>query len=439
MDVQDVSQNRRIARLAQLTQELEHSHSADATVRTLLRAFADVGGFVASLFVSTRGLRAGEYRVVRVHLGDDLEGDLLDPSPQEQAPVRRGGILGTITRSREPQILQDVDWSCDTHLRDTLFDYRSVMAVPIAGDHLPMNWAILLKRRPQRFTMQNLEEAVERLALIGALLENQLLVGELARAHEKIDRDARQVGQLQRALLPALMPRIAGLEVAASYEPSGRAGGDLYDFFPLADRRDDGPQTFDGVTQRWCALIGDASGHGLAAAVMMAMVQALLHAHPAGIDGPAALLTHTNRHLCDKRIGGFFTAFLAVYEPTSRRLTYANAGHPPPVVVRSSDGSIEAFDAVVSYPLGIDDTETFNEATVQLERGDTVLLYTDGITEARDAHDEMFEEKRLRRIVRDACGGGPVHLLERLRAAVEKHQNGPAAHDDQTLVAALVL
>ena len=434
MHQQDVSRDRRIARLARLTQELEHTRSADETMRTLLRAFADVGGFVASLFLSTRGLRPGEYRVVRAHLGNDLEGDLFDHSPEREAPVRRGGIIGTIIQNREPQILQDVDWSRDSLFCHTLRDYPSVMAVPIYGSHLPMDWAVLLKRHPQRFTTSNLGELVERSALIGALLENQLLAAELARAHDRIDRDARQVGQLQRALLPEALPRIAGLEIASSYEPSGRAGGDLYDFFPLADRLDD-----EGIAQRWCALIGDASGHGLAAAVVMAIVQAVLHAHPPGIDRPAALLTHTNRHLCDKQIGGFFTGFLALYEPTSRRLNYANAGHPPPVVMRASDGSVEALDEVVSYPLGIDDTETLKEANVQLERGDTVLLYTDGITEARNTEDELFEQERLRRVVLEACGRGPAHLIERLRAAVCEHRKGRAADDDQTLVAALVL
>ena len=195
------------------------------------------------------------------------------------------------------------------------------------------------------------------------------------------------MGELQRALLPASVPQIAGLEIATSYEPTGRAGGDSYDVFPLDHDRADAT----AAPARWCMLIGDASGHGLAAAVVMAIVQAVLHAYPAGAAGPATLLMHANRQLCDKHLGGFFTAFLGVYEPASRRLTYANAGHPPPLLKRASDGSIRALDAVGSYPLGIDDAEKFEEAAVTLERGDSVLLYTDGITEVRDAHGELFE------------------------------------------------
>jgi len=168
-------------------------------------------------------------------------------------------------------------------------------------------------------------------------------------------------------------------------------------------------------------------------------VQAVLRAHPAGIDGPAALLSHANRHLCDKRFGGFFTAFLGVYDPISRKLTYTIAGHPRPLVKRSSDGSIRTLDAAVSYPLGIDETETFSQATVQFERGDTLLLYTDGITESRSEPDEPFGRKRLTRIVRGSRAGSPAELIQRLRSAVRSREHGQPALDDQTLLAALVL
>jgi sigma-B regulation protein RsbU (phosphoserine phosphatase) len=147
---------------------------------------------------------------------------------------------------------------------------------------------------------------------------------------------------------------------------------------------------------------------------------------------------HANRQLCDKNLGGFFTAFLGVYDPASRQLTYANAGHPAPLLKRVKDGSMQALDAAGSYPLGIDQNETFNEAAAQLERGDTVLLYSDGITEARNDRGEMFEQERLCRIVREPSGA-PVELIERLVAGVRAHRGAQAALDDETLVAARVL
>jgi sigma-B regulation protein RsbU (phosphoserine phosphatase) len=295
---------------------------------------------------------------------------------------------------------------------------------------------LLLKKSPQHFTLADMENALERVALGGALLENQMLAGELALAHERIDHDAQQLGQLQLALLPPSLPPIAGLEIATSYQPSGRVGGDLYDFFPLESLRD--VTEMSGDAGRWCMLIGDASGHGLAAALVMAIVQAVLHAHPPRMDSPASLLTHANRHLCDKRIGGFFTAFVGVYEPSARRLTFANAGHPAPLVRRASDGSLRSLDAALGYPLGIDDDASFQEAIVQLEPGDTILLYTDGITEARNRQQDQFERVSVTRILREPTSR-PVDVVEQIRVAVQKHEQGRTALDDQTLVAARVL
>ena len=347
------------------------------------------------------------------------------------------GDPGAILRRREPQLVQDVDWARDPFFRATLSGYTSVMAIPVSGDRLPVTWAIGLKRPPKQFTESDLEEIVERAALVGALLENQILAGELARAHQQIDRDARQVGELQRALLPASLPRIAGMEIAASYEPLGRAGGDLYDFFPL-DERQDGRADTPTAPSPWCVFIGDIEGHGLAAAMVMAIVQAVLHVHPAGIATAAGLLRYGNQQLCSSRVSGLVTAFLGIYEPASRRLTYSCAGHPPPLLRRAADGAVSALDGVGSYPLGIDESETFQEASVQLEGGDTLLLYTDGITEAQGTEGNLFGIDWLTRIFRDG-GNCPAELIDRLRAAVRAHEHGEAAGDDRTLVAARVL
>jgi phosphoserine phosphatase RsbU/P len=435
MDAQDLSGNQRIASLTKLMRELEQSRTPEQSVQTLQRGLAEAHGFTASMLLSTRGLSQGQYRVVQMRLEEGTRDDF--PEQASERPVQAGGIVAAIIGRADPQLIQDVDWSSDTLFHKTLSGYSSVMALPFAGDHLPMSWVILLKRTPDEFSVLDLEKAVERAAMIGSLLENQALAGELAAANERIDRDARRVGELQRALLPAALPQIAGLEIAVSYEPSDRAGGDLYDFFPLDERRYD--QTDGNFTPiRWCVFIGDATGHGLAAAVVMAIVQAVLHAHPAGIARPGTLLAHANRQLCRKRLDSLFTAFLGIYEPLSRRLTYANAGHPPPLLRRWSDAAICPLDAVGTFPLGIDASDIYKEATVQLEPGDTVLLYTDGITEARNAEGDLFEPERLTHTFGNG-GNRPAEMIQRLREAVRTHEHGRTPADDQTLVAARVL
>jgi sigma-B regulation protein RsbU (phosphoserine phosphatase) len=231
-------------------------------------------------------------------------------------------------------------------------------------------------------------------------------------------------------LLPDPLPKIPGLEIAVSYEPSGRAGGDLYDFFPLDD---DG----DGNPRRWCIFIGDASGHGSAAAVVMAIVQTILHAHPADVSGPADLLAHANDQLCRKKIGGFVTAFLGIYDVETRRLVYVSAGHLPPLM-KSADGKISRLNAVGSVPLGIDLNESFKTATVQLHSGESLLLYTDGITEARGGDHVMFEMERLEKEFRER-NDRPEELIAHLRRQVAEHERGKKPVDDQTMAALRVV
>jgi sigma-B regulation protein RsbU (phosphoserine phosphatase) len=438
MDAQDLSQNLRLARLTKLTRELKQSRTPAQTIATLQEGLSEAYGFIATVLLSTRGLPRGQYRVVQMRLEDGPQSDLHGLRLDDSGPLQSRGILAAIIGRPEPQLIQEVDWSSDPFFHQTLKGYSSVMAIPFAGEHLPAAWVILLKRPPERFTAAHLEEAMLRVALSGSLLENQMLAGQLALAHERIDRDARQVGELQRALLPVTLPQNAGLEIAVSYQPSGRAGGDIYDFFPLDETHQDDHADASAAPTRWCAFIGDASGHGLAAAVVIAIVQSVLHAHPAGIARPASLLAHVNRQLCRKNIRGFVTAFLGIYEPISRRLAYANAGHPAPLLRRSSDGAICPLNGAVTYPMGISASETFKEAEVQLAPGDIFLLYTDGITEARAMDGDLFQQDRLTRALLEG-GDRPVELVERLRQAVRAHEQGQAPKDDQTLVVARAL
>jgi sigma-B regulation protein RsbU (phosphoserine phosphatase) len=204
----------------------------------------------------------------------------------------------------------------------------------------------------------------------------------------------------------------------------------LYDFFPLDE--------VAGARGRWCVFIGDASGHGSAAAVVMAIVQTILHAHPSDVEAPADLLMHANRQLCRKKIGGFVTAFLGIYEPDTRRMVYASGGHPPPLVKRAADRKVAQLDAVCGYPLGIDAAEFLESAAVELRVGDTLLLYTDGITEARGVDRAMFEFERLEREFREFDGGLQA-LIKYLRELVITHQRGQKPVDDQTMVAARIV
>jgi sigma-B regulation protein RsbU (phosphoserine phosphatase) len=150
------------------------------------------------------------------------------------------------------------------------------------------------------------------------------------------------------------------------------------------------------------------------------------------IDGPADLLSHINLHLCQKNIGGFVTAFLAIYSPENCRLTYANAGHPAPLK-RGRTGVI-SLDGSSNLPLGIEPAADFFEACTTLVDGDTLLLYTDGITDARNDRGDLFDEPRLETELANA-GDLPHQVISHLRNVVNAHQQAKPATDDQSMLA----
>src|SRR5262249_36575182 len=145
---------------------------------------------------------------------------------------------------------------------------------------------------------------------------------------------------------PQELPEIPGLKAAASYRTLGDAGGDLYDFVPLGQRVGS-----DGTDHRWAVLIGDVSGHGASAAVVMAMLHSILHAFPHRPVGPAEVLTYANKHLCAKRIGNVFaTCILCFYDPDTRALTYARAGHPPAILAAGNGSDSRRLEEAGDLP-----------------------------------------------------------------------------------------
>ena len=264
---------------------------------------------------------------------------------------------------------------------------------------------------------------------------------QLEDALDRLDHEMKAVARIQEALLPKEVPNIYGLELAAHYSPSSRVGGDYYDFFPLAHAPLDEGEPENDPGERWGILIADVSGHGTPAAVMMAVTHTIAHGYEEPPMPASHLLDFVNRRLCKGYTGSagvaFVTAFYAIYSPDTRVLQYSSAGHNPPRVRRASTGQVEALTGGAGLPMGIDDSEDYPDAETTLEKGDVLILYTDGITESRNNANGFFEEERL-----DAAVGGaegtPQQIIDRTLAAVKSHAAGREADDDQTLIVARV-
>jgi sigma-B regulation protein RsbU (phosphoserine phosphatase) len=419
----------RLSFVTEMMREMSRQTEPQAMVRAYSQRIRKLwlsDGFVS---LSRRDLAAPRYRVTRSSVWERA-GRNLDPWRQkDQIPVLDRGLLGELIYGEEPVEIDDFEPSPDDPAYEHLAGYRSLAAVPLYDGGKSINMVVTFKRQPGWFRRDELPERVLISNLFGRATQNLVLHEEVRRAYEQVDRELKAVADIQRSLLPAELPAIPTLDTAAYYQTSRRAGGDYYDFFPLPHGQ-------------WGILIADVSGHGTPAAVLMAITHSIAHTCGDPKCPPSRLMAYVNRQLAaayTSQSGHFVTAFYGIYDPPSRRLTYSNAGHPAPRVRRCGNCDIQLMDAARSLPLGIDAEEEYLDADIVFERGDAVVLYTDGITEARSPSDpaDLFDSDRLDQAL-CACGGTAAEAVAAVLAAVEAFTGGAPPSDDRTLLVAKV-
>ncbi len=421
--------------------ELLRSISLARTPVDVLRAFAAKYWplrpveFVLSL--STRDLKPPQYRITRqVHVGQVLRGQAvynpIEPYRNRDAiPVRSGGFLWSLIEDGKPKLIRDMHVHDDPVASELLAGLRSAMIVPLYHAGEPVYWTVQCRVEPDAFSVDEFEQALIVGNLLGGTNTRLLLMEEINALNTRLRHQFEEVARVQRALLPRQIPDIAGIEIATSYLTSDEAGGDYYDFFRLPDGQ-------------WGVLIADVAGHGAAAATVMAMLHAILHSLVSTPDArdatsPDGVMRYANARLLEAGLeGSFVTAFFAIYDPATRVMRYARAGHNPPLLKRpagSGHGPTSTFlDAGGGPPLGLfEDYEVACEQ-IQLAAGDTLILYTDGITEAFNSSREMFGPARLMEAV-GACPCAPDAIVDAVHKALFEYTGGSRTRaDDQTLV-----
>ena len=265
----------------------------------------------------------------------------------------------------------------------------------------------------------------EVIARVNTHLTIHRLKQEVEKKKDALEGELEVVSKVQRRLLPKKLPEIAGLKLAVHYETSLYAGGDYYDIAKLADNR-------------WGFLVADAEGHSAPAAVMMAMTCALFRSYPEPPVEPGELLFFLNQHLCKVADPSFVTALYIVYDADHRHLKIARAGHPPPMIYRSAEKKAVEYSCSGVFPMGVDPYDQVPVAEAELQPGDRILMYTDGITERFSKDGNTYGEERL---LRQLEGGGntqPEELLTAIMKDVDAFANGRPADDDQALLLGIV-
>jgi serine phosphatase RsbU (regulator of sigma subunit) len=304
---------------------------------------------------------------------------------------------------------------------------RSVMCVPLlASDGKIIGILQLDTSDRKQFNQEDLDvlDAVARqasIALQNASMHEQILNNAV------IIRDLELAQSIQKRFLPESVPKVPGYEFFAHYQSAFQVGGDYYDFVPLGE-------------DRMAVSLGDVAGKGVTAALLMAKFSGDTRTSLISEGQPAAAATRTNRLLCEAGIDDkFITLSLAVLDQPTRRLVYASAGHEP-ILIRRSDGRVEEYGELVrKFPLGVEVSTEYEQAEVTLEVGDVVVIYSDGVTDARNPAEVRYdtsmpkERSRLRHRV-GVLTGGPVAVGKGILQDIREYCQNHAQADDITLV-----
>ncbi len=414
----------RLDQIVAMMREMSLQTEPEAMVRAYGKRMREILPTDRSVSLSRRGLEFPKYRITRSSTWTEP----INPWKQrERLPLLEGGLFADLIYSNEPRIINDLTVDPDDPAADYLEGMGSIMVLPNYDRGVALNVSVMMREGPDGFDVETLPERVWMSNLFGRATHNLVLTEEVRQAYAVVDRELNHVAAIQRALLPRKIPTIPRMNLAAHYQTSRWAGGDYYDFFELPDNK-------------WGLLIADVSGHGTGAAVMMAITHALAHGHPGHPEPPAALLTHVNQNLIERYTGDtgtFVTAFYGIFDPETRTLTYASAGHNPPRLKRCEDGSLHSLDEVGGLPLGLFSGIEYSQSTLRLRPGDQIIFYTDGITDASNAGGKLFGADRLDEVLVD-CHEDADSLIRAVLDAVARFTDGQPAEDDRTMLIAKV-
>ena len=234
-----------------------------------------------------------------------------------------------------------------------------------------------------------------------------------------MEQDLKAARKLQSVLLPREAPEIRGLETAIRARPAREISGDVYDFF---DHGDD-----------YAVIVfGDVSGKGAAAALYGALVSGLLRILAPRKRSPAVLMQLLNETLLERKVDAqYATLLVALWEPLSRRLTLCNAGSEPPLIFRRGDVIRPEVEGV---PIGLLEAREYEEVALDLEPGDVVLFYSDGVEDQLNARDHDYSRSHIQRVLKKHGTEAPKAIAAALFADLDEFREGTPLTDDQTAV-----
>ena len=394
---------------------------------------ADLGGLLLKILEKSRPWMKAE--ACSIFLPDAETGELVIHSARgDRAPelgtlrVPKGqGIVGTAMAEKKTIRVDEAGKDPRFYAKadeKTGWKTKALLAAPLVdGEECVGVIEFLNPIGRAAFTGQD-EQMVEYFAGLVAAALVRIRANEAALERAAVQRDLDLARELQGGLLPKIFPtkeEAPGIELFARLDPAKEVSGDLYDFFPMENGK-------------MCFVVGDVSGKGIAAGIFMAVTRTLIRATAVAGRSPLEILTKVNAQLAKENQASLFvTMILGIVDTKTGRMVYGQGGHNPPIRVPLKGKP--TYEPPGGMPLGVFDDAKFGERELVLEKGETLLVYTDGVTEAMNLAKDLFGEDRLERAVEGGAVLSAEKLTERVVEKVEEFVGEAERSDDITLLA----
>ena len=402
----------------------------EKTIETLIEAVRkvssslDLDEVLDTIFNSIKELI--DYSAAVIYVIDARSGEVhelktrgyLPQSISEDFLATGSGIIGWVIRNRTGEIVNDV--KRDARYVKVRAETRSEIAAPIIrADGRVIGVINLEADLINGYNERDLELLTMFASLAASAIDHTLLYRQVMR-QRRVQSELELARKVVEGLMPKAFPLIEGFDIYGTTIPFREVGGDYLDFI-------------DSISDRLVVLVADVSGKGLAAALIMVAFRAYFHATVINELAMRVVMSRVNRLVHDSTDGErFITCFYGLIDPEHKRLLYISAGHNPPLLLRS-DGTSELLTQG-GLPLGLFETSRYSESVVEFHSGDILVLYTDGVVEARNTGDEEFGLKRLEEVVRGSSDRRAHEIVKAITTAVDLHSlevGGP--EDDLTI------
>lgn len=326
----------------------------------------------------------------------------------------------------------------DDQMHHYLGPDMQIFGTAILVKHNERGWLYVLSSDSEYSWTETRQKLVRLVAdQTSVAIENDELAVEL-REKERLDQELEIGAEIQRRLLPRQCPSIPSITIAARCRPANRVGGDYYDFIPTSNNHIKSNLSGDKDNGKWGLVIGDVMGKGVPAGLIMTMMRGMLRGEVLHSHTPARILQNLNRvmYVDLENSNRFVTLFYSEYDPNSRTLYYSNAAHNPPLWWHADTKTVSRLDTL-GMLIGLDVQSQYEDAQAHLEPGDTIIYYTDGLTDAAAADGNRFDEENLISHLSFACRycSSTQEILDYLFDQVQKFIGAnKQSNDDMTLV-----